>query len=120
MRGLLDKRLEKELRRALEKRINRAEVRMVARVFIAIPERHGEPRATGRPEPPLWAVNRGGRTPEIGVVMHHPPAGSVHLARGPCAGHRQILHERRQRVHRLLEIRGERGPVAVSYTHLTL
>ena len=43
--------------------------------------------------------------------MRDPAAGAVHLARRSRPGDRQVLDQRRERIHRLLEIRGERRPV---------
>ena len=111
MRGLFDERVDEELGGALEQRIDGAEVGAIAGVFVALPERDREPRAAGRPHPPLRTIDRRRRAPEIRVVMRHPAARAVHRARRAAAGDREILHQRRQRIHRLLEVRGERGPV---------
>jgi hypothetical protein len=111
MRGLFNERVEEELRCALEDRVNGAEIRAIAGVLIAIPQCDREPCTASRPHSPLWAVDGCRRAPQIGVVMRDPSARAVHLSRGARAGHRQIRHHRRQRIHRLCQIRGQRRPV---------
>ena len=111
VRRLLDERVEEELRRAFEQRVDALQIVAIAAVFVAIPQRQREPRAAGRPHSPLRAVDRSGGAPEIRVVMRHPSAGAVHLARRSRAGDRQIRHHRRQRIHRLGEVGRERRPV---------
>ena len=83
----------------------------IAGVLVAIPERDGEPRAARRPEPPLRAVDRGRRAPEIRVVVGDPATGAIHLAGRACARHGEVLNHGGQRVHRLLQVRGHRRPV---------
>ena len=111
VRRLLDERVEEELRRALQQRVDALQIGAIAGVLVAIPERQREPRAAGRPHAPLRSVDRCGGAPQIGVVMRHPAAGAVHLARRARAGHRQVRHHRRQRVHRLGQVGRERRPV---------
>ena len=111
VRRLLDERIEEELRRTLEQWVEALQVAAIAGVFVAIPQRQRQPRAAGGPHTPLRSVDRSGRAPEIGVVMRHPTAGAVHLARRSRAGDREIRHHRRQWIHRLGQVGRERRPV---------
>ncbi len=111
VRRLLDERVEEELRRAFQQRVDALQIAAIAGVLIAIPERQRQPGAARRPHAILRSVDRSGGAPQIGVVMRHPAAGAVHLARRPRTGHRQIRHHRRQRVHRLGQVGRERRPV---------
>ena len=110
-RRILDQRVEEELRRPLEQRIDRLQVGAVAVVLVALEENDRQPGAAGWPQAPLRPVDRRRRPPQIGVVMRDPAAGAVHLPGRSRPGDRQILDQRRHRIHRLLEVRGERRPV---------
>ena len=111
VRWLFDEGIEEELRRAFQQRVDAFQILAIAGVLVAIPERQRQPRAAGRPHAVLRSVDRSRGAPQIGVVMRHPAAGAVHLARRPRAGHRQVRHQCRQRIHRLGEVGRERRPV---------
>ena len=88
VRRLLDECVEEKLRRTLEQWIDALQIAAIAGVGIAIPQRQRQPRAAGRPHPPLRSVDRRGGAPQIRVVMRDPSARAVHLARRSRAGDR--------------------------------
>ena len=111
VRRLFDERVEEELRRALEDRVDRAQVGTIAGVVEAIPQRDRKPCASRWPDSPLRTVDRRGGAPQVGVVVRHPAAGAVHLPRRSRAGDRQVGHHRREGIHRLGQVRRQRRPV---------
>ena len=50
-----------------------------------------------------------GRPPQIGVVVRDPAACRVHRPRGASSRDREVLHERGDWIHDLVEVRRERG-----------
>ena len=78
MGGFLDERVEKELSRTFQGRVNFFQIRFVAGELVVFPEVLQEPRAAHRPQAPLRSVNRRGGAPQIRVVVDHPAARVIH------------------------------------------
>ena len=112
-RRVFDQRVEEELGGALQQRIDAsARYARVAGELVALPEREAQPRAAGRPQPPLRAVDRGGGAPQVGVVVRHPAAArrtSSRAVRAPVTARSCTM--RRQRLQHLREVRRHRRPV---------
>ena len=112
VRRLLDQRVEEELRRALQQRVDALADRRDRRCTRSDPRARSVSQAPPVGHMPHCGPSIGaGRAPQIGVVVRHPAAGAVHLARRARAGHRQVRHHGRQRVHRLGQVRRQRRPV---------
>ena len=76
-----------------------------------IPEMQAQPRAAHGPHAPVRPINGRGRAPEVGVVMHHPPACAVLRLRGASASHGEVVHHSDERLDALGEVAGFGGPV---------
>ena len=103
--------IQEEFAGTLEDRINFSQIRFVAAELIAIPQMQAKPSAAGRPHPPVCAVDRCTRAPDIGVMMGHPSSGFIHILCGTAAGYGQILHHLNQRIHTFGQITGFRRPI---------
>ena len=90
--GILDKEVLEELGATLQHGIYPAQVFLVAREEILLPQMRAEPCVACRPDAYRTVVDSTGGTPQVGIVVEHPAACAIHLGRRTCACYRHIFH----------------------------
>ena len=102
---ILDQRVEEELRRALQHRIDAPQKVAIAGEHVVIPERAGSHAPPVGHMPDCGPSIGRRRAPQIGVVMRHPAARrrtSSRAVRAPVTDRSDTM--RRQRLHRLGQV----------------
>ena len=63
--------------------VDRAQVGAVTVIVIMVPQIDAQPSPPAGPKTEFRAIDRSGRTPQIGIVMGDPPARAIHRLRSP-------------------------------------
>jgi hypothetical protein len=72
---------------------------------VMLPQVQAEPGSTSRPDAVIAAIDRRGATPQIGVVVDHPPSCAVMRAGGARPGLGTICDEIEERLSAIRKIR---------------